>query len=312
MRKDYSTLQMRDAFFEELYKYAKSNRDIIIISNDLGAISLDKFRKELPAQFINGGISEQNIISVAAGLALSGKRIFIYSIAPFITLRCLEQIKIDLCCMNLPVVILGVGASYSYALDGPTHHAIDDISVMRALAGLTIYSPSDSNIVANLVKKLVKSKGPVYVRLDRDKLPRCYNINENINKGFKVINNGTAICIITTGAILHTIVDIGIELKKFNINIKIIDVFRLKPININALIKEIADVKTIVSIEEHTLNGGLGSIISEVLHDRELNQKLVRLGIKDQLLYTYSLRKDNYLKNGIDKKKLIKFVKKMI
>ena len=118
---------MRDAFITRLYRKAKKNPDIIFCSTEFGAPSLDVFRRDLPKQFVNLGISEQNLISVAAGLTLGGKKVFVYTIASFITLRCYEQIKIDLCAMNLPVTIIGVGTCYSYAVDGPTHHATEDI-----------------------------------------------------------------------------------------------------------------------------------------------------------------------------------------
>ena len=133
-----STLDMRDAFFKSLYTIAKNDKSVMLLSNDFGAPSLDIFRKELASQYLNCGISEQNMISVAAGLALSEKKVYIYGILPFVTLRCLEQIKIDLCKMKLPVVIVGVGAGYAYESAGPTHHGIDDIGIMRMLEHLTI------------------------------------------------------------------------------------------------------------------------------------------------------------------------------
>ena len=175
-----NNIQMRDAFIGNLYERANLDSNIILISNEQGAISLDQLRKNLPQQFINAGISEQNIISVAAGLALYGKKVFVYSIASFITLRCYEQIKIDLCAMNLPVTIVGVGACYSYSTDGPTHHATEDISIMRALPNMCMFNPADSNTTAALVDISLQSHTPTYIRLDREVLPTIYGQNKRI------------------------------------------------------------------------------------------------------------------------------------
>ena len=139
-------MQMRDFFINEIYNAAKKNKNIILITNDQGAQSLDKFRKDLPKQFINAGISEQNIITAAAGMAQQKKKIFVYSIASFITLRCLEQIKLDVNLMKLPVTIFGVGASYSYDSAGPTHHSIEDISILRTMKNLEIFLSSNFSV----------------------------------------------------------------------------------------------------------------------------------------------------------------------
>ena len=155
MLREYNKIQMRDAVIRKLYLEAKKNKNIIFISNEQGAISLDKFRANLPDQFINAGISEQNLISMAAGLANTGKNVFVYSIASFISLRCLEQIKLDLCVMKSPVKILGVGSGYSYAQDGPSHHSTEDFAILNALPNIEFYSPSNSMIAEKLVEKLL-------------------------------------------------------------------------------------------------------------------------------------------------------------
>ncbi len=308
---EFSKLQMRDAFIEKLYKRAIKDKNIIFISNEFGSESLDKFRSDLPEQFINAGISEQNIISVAAGMAIQKKKVFVYSIASFITLRCFEQIKLDICAMNLPVTIIGVGTCYSYCVDGPSHHATEDISIMRSLSGMNIYSPADSNIAAGLVDVALNSRKPVYIRLDREKLPIFYSIKENINSGYKVLKEGKDICFISTGIMTHKAFEAVTDLEKFNFNIKIIDIYRLKPVHHIDIIKEIKNFKIVVTLEEHTLNGGLGSIISEILHDNNINIKLKRLGIKEELLYSYNLRNDNHKKNEIDKDSIIELIKNL-
>jgi len=307
-----SVVQMRDAFISELYKYAKENSDIIYITNDQGAISLDKFRSDIPDQFINAGVSEQNIISTATGLSLGGKKVYVYSIASFITLRSFEQIKLDLCAMNIPVTIIGVGACYSYSADGPTHHATEDISIMRSLPNMEIYSPSDSNMARGLVDISLKSSSPIYIRLDREKFPILYDEKDDFSVGFKSIRNGKDICILATGVMTHTALEVAEELKKENLDTKVIDIYRLKPINSKGIIKEIIKNKKIVTLEEHTINGGLGSIIAEIFADFNIRKDLKRIGIEDKFLFGYGSRKKLHIDSGIDKKSIVEKIKEWI
>jgi transketolase len=309
---EVSRLQMRDAFINKLYERACSDKNIIFISNEMGSESLDKFRNDLPAQFINAGISEQNIISLAAGMAIEGKRVYVYSIASFITLRCLEQIKIDICTMKLPVTIIGVGASYSYSADGPTHHATEDISILRPMAGMGIYCPADSVIAERLVDISLNSTTPIYLRFDRDKLPVFYTIAEDISRGNKVIHKGTDVCIISTGIMTHIAYATAVELARNNISVKVVDLFRIKPLNSEELIEEVRNFRNIITLEEHSLQGGIGSIISEILHDNCLNINLHRMGIQEENIYTYNLRKDIHIKNKIDYGSLSMFIRKLL
>ncbi len=163
------SLDMRDAFFDELYNIACKDKQGMLLIADMSSHSIEMFRKNLPNQFINMGISEQNTISVAAGLALNGKKVFLYSIIPFITMRCYEQMKLDICCMNLPVTIIGVGSGFSYAGDGPTHYAVQDIALMRILPNIKILNPSDSFLAKKCANFSYESNIPVYVRIDKDR-----------------------------------------------------------------------------------------------------------------------------------------------
>jgi transketolase len=158
---------MRDSFFDTLYKIARRDPDVMLVDADMGAPSLDKFRRDMPAQFVNVGIAEQNAISVAAGLTLGGKKAFAYAIAPFITLRCYEQIKVNMCSMKIPVACVGVGAGFSYEDSGPTHHTTEDIAIMRALPNMTIFNVSDNIMASACAKIAYEYESPLYVRLDR-------------------------------------------------------------------------------------------------------------------------------------------------
>ncbi|MGA1868168.1 MAG: transketolase family protein [bacterium] len=305
MNTNLSNIEFRDAFIDELFSLAQSDRNIIFISNEYGAPSLDRFREDLKDQFINAGISEQNLISVAAGLALSGKRVYVYSIASFITLRCYEQIKIDICSMCLPVTIIGVGTGYAYSVDGPTHHATEDISIMRALAHMHIYSPADSNSAARLVDISLQSSMPLYFRFDKGKYPLLYEKNKDLSAGFSVLHKGKDLSIIATGSMVHNAVEIASELEKYSIKTQVIDIFRLKPVNAHELIECVRPTKRIITIEEHTIHGGLGSIMAEILADAHICIPLQRFAIKDEGLYAYGIRENLLRECGLDKESII-------
>jgi len=303
-----NNVQMRDAFLGMLYQKAIENPEIILLTNDQGAKSLDDFKEKLPNQFFNIGISEQNIISVAAGLVLSGKKVYVYSLLSFIVLRCYEQIKIDLCAMKIPVTIVGVGSGYSYSPDGPTHHATEDIPIMRALSNMTIFSPSDSNIVPAIVDITLKSKTPSYVRLDRQPLPLLDNKNHNLKEGFSILSKGEDVTIISTGVMVHRALEVAGKLKEQSIQAKVIDFYRLKPIDVTAVTKILKGATKIVVLEEQTINGGLGSIIAEILVDSNVFIPLKRLAISDNLLYGYGSRDYLHKERGLDPESIVQTI----
>ena len=274
----------RDVFFDTLYDIAKRDKNVILISADMGAPSLDQWRENLPEQFINVGIAEANMIAVATGLALSGKKPFCYAITPFVTLRCYEAIKVNLCLMNLPVALVGVGAGFSYDDSGPTHHATEDISIMRALPNMTIYNASDSTLAAHFATLAYEAKGPVYVRLDREKLPQLYSSGQELGDGIALIRGGHSTLAFATGNLVS-------EVKRLK-NISLYDVWRLKPLNISSILAVTRGVKDVFTVEEHLLAGGLGSAIAEVFVDYGVQIPLKRVGIRDKYYYTYGGRKN--------------------
>jgi len=292
---------MRDAFFDELYSIASQDRRVILLTDDFGAPGLDKFRRDLGDQYINMGIAEQNMVSVAAGLALGGKIVFMYAIAPFVTMRCYEQIKLDLCCMNLPVSSIGVGAGYAYGTAGPTHQATEDIAIMRALPGMTIFSPSDTVMAAALAEVTWRSPGPKYVRLDREKRPLIYGDQDNdFSDGLTSLKRGGDLTIVATGFMVHRALEVADELARYSVDVGIIDLYRIKPINEVLLIKTIEQSERIATLEEHSINGGIGSIVAEILADNGKIVPLKRIAIPDRYYFKYGGRGFLHSSCGLD------------
>jgi transketolase len=277
-------ITMRDAFFDELYKIAKHDSNVILLSGDCGAPSLDKFREDIPEQFVNIGISEQNMISAAAGLALSGKKVYCYAITPFLTMRCYDQIRIDICEMNLSVTLVGVGVGYAYEDAGDTHYAPQDIAIMRVLPNLIIWSPSDSGMAVAIATESYLRSSPQYIRLDRTKHElikrQCYG------DGLNQMRIGKDAVIITTGYMVSKALEVADKLSMEGKELSVFDVYRLKPINPSIAHK----YKQIITIEEHYLAGGLGSIIAEIISDLDIGQRLKRFGFPLEFSQSYGGR----------------------
>jgi len=272
-------IDIRDAFFDELYRIAKRDPEVVFMTADMGAFSLERFRADFPDRFINVGISEQNLISAAAGMALAGKRVFVYAIIPFVTLRCLEQIKVDLCVMNLPVTVIGAGAGFTYSSDGPTHHALEDVSVLRALPGMRIYNPSDQVTAGAAAWSAYRADGPVYVRLDKGSYPVLHPETPG-EAGMGHLREGSDLAIVATGCMVHTALELAEALAPEGIRAGVIDLFRLKPLD-PALIAQLRRYRAVVTLEEHTLHGGMGSAVLESLSDTGIDTPVKRLGIAD-------------------------------
>lgn len=273
--------QQRDAFFDELYEIAKEDKNVYLVSADMSAPSLDKFRKDLAFQYVNVGIAEQNAISVASGMALEGKKVYVYGIASFISTRCLEQIRI--CCglMKIPITIIAIGAGFSYEESGPTHHIFEDVSLMRALPNIIVNNCTDSIMAKQLASISYGYKIANYVRLDRKKTGDIYAADTNFDMGFNILKSGKYY-ILSTGIMTHTALKIS---EKFN-DLGVIDVHTF-PFDEDALLYSLKDTNKIITIEEHVLNGGLGSSISEMVTDAQSNTKILRIGIDNMLGYCY-------------------------
>jgi transketolase len=274
-------IDIRDAFFDEVYRLAGSDRNVIFLTADMGALSLNRFKADLRRQYINVGVAEQNLVGIAAGLALAGKKVFIYTIAPFATLRCYEQIKVDICGMRLPVVIIGSGPGITYSSDGPTHHAVQDVAVMRALPEMTILNPADAASASAAARLAYQNAGPVYVRIDKGRPPRLYDADHDFSAGLSRLKPGRDLTIIATGVMVPKAFDVADALASRGIEAGIVDVYRLKPLNEAALLALFAETHRLVTLEEHLLAGGLGSAVAELMADRTIRLPLKRIAIAD-------------------------------
>lgn len=276
-------ISMRDAFLNELYDIARADRNVMLISNDFGAPSLDKFRTDLPDQFIHIGIAEQNMVNVATGLVLADKIVYMYSIIPFLPLRCFEQVRLHMAFRQNRITGVGVGAGYSYDLSGPTHHGLEDVAAMNALPGMTIYNASDSVIAAKLARLTYENSGPKYVRFDREIFSPIYDwTRHNVSDGLVNIAEGQDVTIVSTGAMTHQALQVRDRLAERSISAGVVDLYRVKPLNTDLMMKSIEKTGKIVSIEENFLTGGIGSILSTLITDSGKDLKLKRFGIPDR------------------------------
>lgn len=278
-------LAQRDAFLNTLYDVARQDPSVILISADFGAPALDKFRRDLGAQFINVGIAEHNAITVGSGLALTGKKVFAYAIAPFLTLRVLEQIRVENAMMRIPITIVGVGAGLSYDDSVPTHHLIEDIAIMRALPHFTVHSVTDSPMAARLARLCCGTDIACYVRLDRHPQPRVYADDLDLADGMAVLRQGESY-MIATGCMVQTAMKLAQSLEKDGISLGVIDAYRF-PLNAPRLAQTLQGAKKLMSLEEHFLVGGLGSAVAEVLADAGMAMPFKRLGLPIEKGYCY-------------------------
>lgn len=267
---------MRDRFIYELIEIAKVDKNIILITSDLGFGVLDNFVEEFPAQFINAGVAEQNMTGIATGMALEGKTVFTYSICNFPTLRCLEQIRNDACYHQANVKIVAIGGGFCYGPLGISHHATEDLSIMRALPNITVVAPGDIMEAAAATRAVYNTSGTCYLRLGRGGGKKVHerDINFKIGKAIQLFD-GDDIALISTGGILGNAFKARERLDNMGLSVGLYSMHTLKPFD-REIVEDIAErVKLIVTIEEHTVVGGLGGAVSEIL--AQMSQPRARL-----------------------------------
>ncbi len=243
-----NNISQRDSFWNKVYEIARKDRNVIVVSADMGAPALDKFRRDIPSQFVNVGIAEQNGVLIASGLSLVGKKVFVYAIAPFITLRCLEQIRVENAIMGIPVTIVGVGGGFGYEDSGPTHHLTEDIAIMRSMPNITINNITDSVMASSFASISSKTKTPNYVRLDRQVFPDIYSKNYDFSEGISALRGGKDYYMVSTGSMTHIAMELAAKLSKRKVNIGVIDMFTI-PINEKLFLKMIKGAKKLISLD---------------------------------------------------------------
>lgn len=265
----------------------KKNKNSYFLTGDLGFSVLEDLQKEFPTRVINMGVAEQNMIGVASGLALSGKKVFVYSIIPFVTMRCYEQIRNDICYHNLDVMLIGLGGGLSYGVLSATHFALEDIAIMRPLPNMSIFAPSDETEAVLGMEKLLKGKGPIYVRVGKKSEPVIYNkpFPFTFGKGHKFASSGKDnICIFATGPILSEVVKAIPLLLKKGLSPTVIDIHTVKPLDKKIIEKSIRGKKLVITVEEHNRIGGMGSAVAEVMAQISDSPRLLIIGTDDKFI----------------------------
>ena len=255
------------AICDKLIELAGIDRDILVLTSDSrGSASMSKFASEIPEQFVEVGIAEQNLVGIAAGLAASGKKPYIASYAAFLSMRSIEQIKVDVAYSNTNVKIIGISGGLSYGPLGMSHHALQDIAVMRAIPNIKVIMPADRHESKKMIETLVQIDDPVYIRVGRNPVEDVYDGNCNFQIGKAVtIMDGSDITIIACGRFVRTAIDSAVELKKQGISCRVINMHTIKPLDTQVIIKAAVETEHIITLEEHSVNGGLGSAVAEVV-----------------------------------------------
>jgi transketolase len=286
---------MRNTCLNEIHKLAKDNKNIIFLGSDLGAGTLSDMKSELPDQFIMEGISEQHIIGMSAGLAMEGFIPYVNSIAPFLTRRCYEQILVDLCLHNLPVRLIANGGGVVYAPLGPTHLAVEDIAILRAIPNMTIIAPCDADEMLRLMPKTVDYQHPIYIRLAKggDKIVSQDDNGFEIGKAIMLREPGDGL-FITTGIMTQKAMEAANQLADEGIECGILHMHTIKPLDEDALSVLIPKVQAVVTVEEHIRTGGLGSAVLEFCNDSlpDHTTKIRRIGIPDRFSDKYGSQEE--------------------
>lgn len=259
----------------------------MLLTGDLGFKVLDRFRDCYPKQFLNVGVAEANMAGIAAGLALEGKHAFMYSIAPFATMRCYEQIRNDICFHKANVKIISVGGGYSYGNNGPTHHALTDIAIMRVLPEMTVVCPGDPLEAACATEAALGHEGPVYIRLGRsqERMIHQNNLDFKIGKGI-IVREGKEIALLSTGNMLETSLKVAEVLGSSGLSPRVVSLHTVKPLDGPLLRDCLENFPAVFTIEEHSLLGGLGSAVGEFILRSDIKQaKLKCIAAPDDTLH---------------------------
>jgi transketolase len=279
---------MRNAFADEVTKLGGEDPRVMLLSGDIGNKLFDKFKDVAPGRFLNCGIAEANMMGMAAGLAMNGLRPIVYTITPFTTTRCFEQIRVDVCYHNAPVIIVGTGSGLSYADLGPTHHSCEDLAILRTLPGMTVVAPADSTELRLALRAALAQNGPVYMRIGKKGEPAIHEHIPNLTLGQALtVRQGSDVCLIGTGTIVAPLVDAAEKLAEAGISARVENFHTVKPLDTDRLTELFSQYGTIAIAEEHSRIGGLAGAIAEWFSARHGQPKprLLTFGVPDEFAH---------------------------
>lgn len=306
---------MRKTCLDMVYALAKQDQRIFFIGSDLGAGALDAFKKEMPDRFFMEGVSEANIVGMAAGLALSGKIVYINTIATFFSRRAYEQIALDLCLHQANVRLLNNGGGLVYAPLGPTHMAVEDMAIMRAIPNMTVVAPADADEMKRLMHETVEYQGPIYIRFGKglDSIVTREDLPFKIGKAFEY-RGGCDAAVFTTGITLQLGLEAADTLKSQGIDVAVVHVPTVKPLDTATVLKAVKRVPAVVAVEEHSVIGGLGSALAELMAETDFDapKKFRRIGIPDVFPDRYGSQKSLMEHYGITAGQVVSTVTQLL
>jgi transketolase len=293
---------MRKTCLDSVYELAKQDDRIVFIGSDIGSGTLDEFKAEMPDRFFMEGISEAHVVGMAAGMALEGKIVYINTIATFLTRRCYEQVVLDCCLHKARVRLIGSGGGLVYAPLGPTHLATEDIAIMRAIPGMTILAAADAEEMKRMMPQTVEIPGPVYIRLGRGGDPVVTDPKQPFEIGkLYPLKSGKNLLFITTGTMSKMALDAAELLQAQSLDAAVLHVPTLKPLDTAGLQEWLAQFPVILTLEEHSRIGGLGSAVAEVIAETTFptQRRFLRLGLPDSFCENYGSQATLMAKQGL-------------
>ncbi len=305
---------MRTAFIKTLFEMAQKDRRIMLVVGDVGFGVVTPFMEDLPAQFVNAGVAEQNMTGMAAGIALSGKIVFTYSIANFPTIRCLEQVRNDICYHDANVKIVSVGGGMSYGSLGITHHATEDIAIMRSLPNMVVVAPGDPIEARLATRAVMEHPGPCYLRLGRNGEPTVHRPEVDFQLGKAIlVREGKDLTFIVSGGLLPEVIAAADGLKKRGITARVLSMHTVKPLDREAVLTAARETPLIFTVEEHSIIGGLGGAVAEILMEADLSHVgFKRIGLNDA--FSKKVGDQNYLRAeyGLDAGGILRTVESVL
>lgn len=304
---------MQKAYLMALYELAAKDKRVLSLLADSGTGYDELFRREFPDQLIDFGIAEEHMVGAAAGMASCGKIPFVYTAGAFLAYRSFEFIRDDICLQNLNVKIAGMGSGLAWSTLGPTHHTTEDISVLRALPNLTIFSPACPREVAKAVNAAYEIEGPVYIRIGMNAEPDIYGQDYDFETGKNILlRKGSAAAIFTTGSIASEALRAVELLQEKGISASLYQVHTIKPFDVQSVLDAAASHRVLITVEEHNIYGGLGGIVSEVVAEHGLSVKVKRIGLPDIFAKGYGTHAQVRQQNGLDAESICKSIEQTL